>query len=274
MADRPPYKNLEPGDIPFDEYDRVELKYDGWFTELHIEGHQWKLYSRTDRLIEEGELESEYPYTVLYGEYIFGTEWAKDHPELYSKIVVYGGRVAKGMDCSDLPQDEVRELILVVVDELNECEDAICGGLMLVGSYQIEEAPALWAHEVLERKFEGLVFKKSNGVWSDGFARMKAEVTMDYVCIGFLESDSDTYAGNGVASVIGGLYVDGDLIKKCKVSGLTDELRREFYANPNKYVGRVFEAKGKKVSKKGALRHPDFIRWRDDKSPVECAWNS
>ena len=68
----------------------------------------------------------------------------------------------------------------------------------------------------------------------------------------------------------GGLFVRGELVHICKVGGLTAEQREEFYDNPKDYIGKVFEASGKKITKKGALRHPNFIRFRGDKIPGDC----
>ena len=140
----------------------------------------------------------------------------------------------------------------------------------MVDQLPIEKAPELWK---MAKPFEGLVFKNSQALWGSAFGRMKRDAQMDYVCMGFESSDSDRHAGWGVASILGGLHdADGVLRQACKVSGLTDDQRRAFYDYPTGYVGRVFTAEGKAVTKTGALRHPNFVRWRDDKAPIECRW--
>jgi ATP-dependent DNA ligase len=270
-VERPSYKTYKPEEFPLDEYDSCELKLDGWFCCLVLDGNSWELYSRSSRLIDEGELPTSVGRSVMYGEFLYGTEWSKDRPTMYNKIFLFDAEMLDGESLSEVPSEGVRVLI---EDFISNCDlSRIRSGVEFVQRYEMAEAPRLWEEKVLKEKYEGLVFKNSWACWGDGFGRMKAAASMDYVCIGFEESDSDSYQGWGVRSIIGGLYKKGELVRVCKVSGLTNDWRKEFYDNPDKYIGRVFEAVGKKISKKGALRHPDFARWRDDKRAEECVWD-
>jgi ATP-dependent DNA ligase len=99
---------------------------------------------------------------------------------------------------------------------------------------------------------------------------MKAQATYDYVCMGFEQSDADSFKGWAVKSVIGGLYIKGKLERVTTVSGITHEQRAEFFRHPKRYIGRVFEAEGKALFSNGALRHPNFLRWRSDKPATAC----
>jgi len=47
--------------------------------------------------------------------------------------------------------------------------------------------------------------------------------------------------------------------------GFTDELRKEIYKNPDRYVGTTIEVKGQEMTEHGAVRFPVFVRFRDDK---------
>ncbi len=264
------YITLEPCIYPsLSDYNVVELKYDGWFTTLILKGHRWELYSRTDRLLDEGTLVERVPYTVLQGEYLFGTEWAKDRGEGYKSIVVFDAECINREDMTEITYEDKRKLIKKFIDDTFKSA-RILGGVRLIDSVDIMDAPALWQEKVIKGGFEGLVFKHTDRSSQEPFARMKRAVDMDYVCMGFEESTSDTYEGWGVACVYGGLYVKGELTRVCKVSGLTNDIRKEFYDHPERYIGQVFEAQGKKITKKGALRHPNFIRWREDKVPEDC----
>lgn len=71
-----------------------------------------------------------------------------------------------------------------------------------------------------------------------------------------------------------GAYKDNKLIEVGTVaSGLTDAIRENLAENPDDWIGSVIECEAMSVTKDGALRHPVFIRKRDDKNPAECLWD-
>lgn len=269
FVERPPFLTFNPGDFDAaaEEFDRVELKLDGWFCALEFYGELWRLFSRTSRLLHAGKIEGE-PFRdriVLYGEYIYGTEWAKDHPDLYGQFGIYGLT-------SENPTYEIDPRASAEYLITKRLEKPILNGLFLVEQYDITESAKLWEEEVQKNGYEGLVFKQGKSRWGATMGRMKRNETMDYVVMGFDQSDSDRYAGRGIRSIRGGLYVDGELLKVINVGGLNDELKIDMFRDPDKYIGRVFEAEGKKLSKRGVLRHPNFLRFREDKDPKECRW--
>lgn len=268
---RPKFKNLEPGEFPEtgDEFDVCELKYDGWWGQLLLEGDRWELYSRTGMLKKFGPLKRPVERTLLHGEFIYGTEWAKDNPSMYDKIAVYGAEWLGGRHLRAVPQGEVRRLVTATVDALKG--EKIESGLFMAEQWPLERARQMWNYF---KSYEGMVFKNSRAPWGAPFGRMKRDVTMEYVCMGFESSDSERHRGWGVASVLGGLFYNGKsiLTQACKVGGLNDAQRADYHRYPDRFIGKVFEASGKKISKRGALRHPNFVRWRLDKQPEECKW--
>lgn len=57
----------------------------------------------------------------------------------------------------------------------------------------------------------------------------------------------------------------------CQCSGYTDEVRAQFTENPP--IGKVAEIKANELFKDtGKLRHPRFLRLREDKSPKSCTF--
>lgn len=138
---------------------------------------------------------------------------------------------------------------------------------------------------------EGAMVKDPNGFYekkkSRSWLKMKNEDTEDLPVIGAYQGQAD----GKYADTIGGLIVDRNGVE-VRVSGLTDELRAELWrlwgetcnavgvdakcgyegrifklgAKPGVLLGRVIEVEFHEETKDGSLRHPRFIRFRDDKT--------
>jgi ATP-dependent DNA ligase len=50
-------------------------------------------------------------------------------------------------------------------------------------------------------------------------------------------------------------------------SGMTDAERDDIWKHRDEYLGRVVDISAQEVTKDGRLRHPRFLRFRDDVSP-------
>ena len=124
---------------------------------------------------------------------------------------------------------------------------------------------------------EGIVFKDANLL---GWQKWKPVQTVDCVVTG-------TKDGNGkYLGLIGALEVSVHFIRKpedgpchehqlmrsiAHVSGMDDAVREEMsLAGHASVIGRVCEVAYQYVGSGGRLRHPRFIRWRDDKSAADC----
>ena len=87
----------------------------------------------------------------------------------------------------------------------------------------------------------------------------------------FIEITKPFYYGWKTAIKIG-LYKNGELVSIGTVSsGLTDFYREDFAKNPQKYIGQVIECECMEL-KDGALRHPIFKRFREDKNAEDCKY--
>jgi DNA ligase-1 len=76
-----------------------------------------------------------------------------------------------------------------------------------------------------------------------------------------------------MGAIVCGLYVRRKLVRKISVGGgFTDELREEIWKRCEDYIGRVIEVRGWQVFDSGSLRHPQFVRFRDDKKASDCKW--
>ncbi len=148
---------------------------------------------------------------------------------------------------------------------------------------------------------EGIVLKKKQGLYHPGLRpawetiKIKKNDTVDVVCMGF-ENGKREYEGteltswkyfdeNGVpvtkayymgwyAAIKIGLYKNGELISIGTVSsGLSDAMKESITKDSDKYIGECMEV-GIMEKGESALRHPTFIRFRDDKTSEECTWES
>jgi ATP-dependent DNA ligase len=111
---------------------------------------------------------------------------------------------------------------------------------------------------------EGWVAKRHH---YGGWYKIKGEKTIDLIVLGATEGKGK-YKG-----LIGGLRCGawdsrGEIREICVCSGMTDAERMEMSTNDP--VGKVCEVKYQEVLSLGRLRHPNFVRWREDKLPNEC----
>jgi ATP-dependent DNA ligase len=120
----------------------------------------------------------------------------------------------------------------------------------------------------LEAGFEGAMVKHvrsryvSGGRPSGAWYKVKPQDTEDVVFLG-------TYAPSA-GSKYDGVAVGGFRFKRSngyegRCAGMTDAVRQEFHdeAHAAQYVGMVFELAHHGETVDGALRHPQFVRWRD-----------
>lgn len=120
-----------------------------------------------------------------------------------------------------------------------------------------------WLAKAKALKIEGWVLKNFN--YAEWW-KLKEEETVDCVITGVKE-------GNGkYVGLIGSLVVSLEGRVIANVSGMTDAERIELtdLDCDDKLIGRVVEVKYQYVGNGGKLRHPRFVRMRDDKPASEC----
>ncbi len=109
---------------------------------------------------------------------------------------------------------------------------------------------------------EGYVMKNGN-LWD--WYKLKPVKTIDLIVTDFTEG-KDANLG-----LVGSLRVETmEGIEVACVSGMDFETRLAITEMPGFYRGKVCEVRYQYVGAKGRLRHPAFVRWRDDKSASEC----
>ena len=67
--------------------------------------------------------------------------------------------------------------------------------------------------------------------------------------------------------ILGACDDNGNYIQVGSISGIEQNI----LANWKDVLGKVEEIQAMEITEDGHLRHPKFIRWRDDKVSTECS---
>jgi len=244
--------------------DIIQLKYDGWWCALvYKNGYRYYVTAGAD--IRKKEPTRIAFNAVFVGEWMYGTNWSQTVKP--GSVFIHDVYQFESSDAYQHPYSIRYDFLKAIITPQLVEKD-----LYLLQNYPVSHAIDTYQEYCIERGFEGLVFKNSAHMWGEPFQRFKKTMTMDYICTQLVEG-SGRLSGT-LGAIQGGLYVDGKLQSICSVGGgMTDSVRAEIWANPEKYLGFVFEASGYNIFPSGALRHPNFLRWRiGEKSPEECIW--
>lgn len=274
--DRPKFRELHLSEINIEEleaegYDMVQLKMDGIWGTMSMSNGEYTIHSRTGKLkaknsLRDWECAAAYDSkeTILLGEYMKGSHWGH-------KMGIDGNFYA--FDCIKHDGKDLKNkpyaLRLSIMESI--LHTTTLGFVYPLQTYPSHRWKSIWDKEVCELAYEGLVFKKINAPYNESkaWARLKSVVEIDYICLAMGDADEESKYAGKVGSVIGSL---ADKICAVKCGGLSEELRDEFTAHPERYVGQVFTAKGNGWYPSGSIRHPKFLRWRDDKDVDDCLY--
>lgn len=92
----------------------------------------------------------------------------------------------------------------------------------------------------------------------------------EYAAGAAIEPVTKNYFNKWAGSLKLGLMKNGEEIYFGDLSGLTEEI----LSNWKNYIGKVVEVGGMEIDKEsGHIRHPRFMKWREDKTKQECDWN-
>lgn len=106
----------------------------------------------------------------------------------------------------------------------------------------------------------------------DTWVKLKANDTADVVVVGYKPGEGKYK--DLIGSIEFGQFKDGVLVRKGFCSGMDDDTRIEISRNKGKFINQVMEIRYfGKVGPEKNFRHPNFLRWRDDKSAEDCTWS-
>lgn len=197
----------------------------------------------------------------------------------------------------------------VYLKRIEKLHAAVMGGLhnfiKILPVYFTEADKKALYEKVIARGGEGIILKDVYAPYYQGerhrsWVKVKRQRTFDVVFMG-IELANDTSVKKGevlatptrIAGQAGairyGQYVevndgpsDGlfsslphwELKQLGTVSGFDDSAREYITANADVLEGKVLEVTGQEQFKSGAIRHPRFLRWREDKAPEECLFRA
>lgn len=162
----------------------------------------------------------------------------------------------KGRDVRQLPLRERRKLIadaLMVIE--HPCVKMV---------EQHTDKDGLFRTLVSQGE-EGTVLKNVNSPYGVNWVKNKRVADFSVVISGY-KPGQGKYAGS-LGAVAVSVYEGDKLVEVGFASGMTDEERDDIWKNRDEYLGRVVDISAQEVTKDGRLRHPRWLRFRDDVSP-------
>lgn len=256
------YENVAQA-VASNEFDVVQPKLDGWWACAVIKNGIASIYSR------QGVLKDELPAggappCLLVGEYLVGTQRAVTS-KASDRLAVF--------DVLQIGKSELWNHSYEF--RMGKFHDKVRGKapwIDFVLTIPVRSAQAAWNEFVEKGGAEGLVFRHTRHQYEPGvIGRVKKTFTMDYVVMDVLPGEGKHKSRMG--ALVCGLYEGRKLVEKVRVGGgWTDQERESIWRRPKSYIGRVLEVRGWQVFASGSMRHPNAVRFRDDKTARECVF--
>ncbi|HEY3944406.1 MAG TPA: hypothetical protein VGL78_04195 [Solirubrobacteraceae bacterium] len=286
--------------IPLGLHWEMEPKYDGWRVIAYtIDGI--RLETRTGNLITQvpyiGKAVGRAlpPNSIIDGEIVDlrsgARQWNRTQTILSTTrgcyqhnptdadpaltYVIFDVLQIAGEDIRSRPLSERKRRLFELLPGLSN------GGVLMHSP--IHEASDEGLARLVGEGFEGVVVKDVNSTYvcggrRHGWGKIKPKEEIEAVCTGtYPPEPGSRYAPldedeNPVPWAVGGLcfrveHHDGKVYEG-RAAGMNDQLRVELHEHPEHFVGRVVELIHWGVQDSGALRHPNFRRFR---SPADKA---
>lgn len=210
--------------------------------------------------------------------------------ERYGRAVLWAFDLTalKGEDVTHLPLSERRKLLEVVVQALQvESYVDSCGyAIVAIPQYP---ATAENVQAFLDAGYEGGMIKRVSATYQPGkrsadWQKVKVMSTGDFFIVGSVPGKGKNEGKVGSLKVA---YFNGDpdnlehvtdearYVNCADVRGF-DDATMDLVTDPEtgdvkqELIGKVIEVMAQGSTKNGKLRHPNFVRWREDKQIKDC----
>lgn len=248
---RQDYKNSTFAEAREAGCDCFQLKYDGWWAGIRCLDGTASIYSQTGRLVTTLPIDP-LIYGTFIGEFMHGTQWAQKQ-DRKGKVFLFDCWNINGQDTSAFPYRERYNLCRVNLPLFGE-------RFRLVQNYPISVYQQTWDSLVATSEYEGVVFRRSNGPVSDTLHRQKRTITVDGIVVGFEPGEGKHLGRLGAIRV---RLPSGTIVSVG--GGFSDTERELIWQSQSQYLGRTAELKGNAEFESGSVRHPNFVRWREDR---------
>lgn len=251
------------------KHDFFQFKYDGQWSRLVKEGSgPVRVCSRTNKIKLEFQCDDFPQDSAFLAEFMFGTQWAQDIDRV-GKFFLFDCLCYEGLELHEWSYRERYQRALWFSRGIHGKDVRFD----IVRNYPIEDLPRFWSRIMGDKSYEGIVARNWTQKYEDKILRAKIDVTDDFMVIAVNEGLGRLQGTMGSLTV--GQYTDPNdadsFVEVMTVGGgFSDELRKEIWMNRSNMFGRVIQCTGKQRFDSGALRHPNFDRFRHDKAGVEC----
>lgn len=164
-------------------------------------------------------------------------------------------------------------------------EEEIPKGLLTRPNGVLRRAPSMpptpeTYAEVVDMGFEGIMAKRLTGTYRSGkrsrdLIKVKVQNTVDVVVTEIYPAESGSWLEKeGLPGKLGYRFADEDKEAGLVGTGFKRYDRELIRDNPENWIGHVIEIGHMTVDDTEKLRHPAFMRKRDDKSPSQASTRS
>lgn len=281
----------------------LEPKYDGWRIIAQIDAAgDVTIWSRTGKPYHQltpapilDQLRQFPPNTILDGEIVDGT----NNKNCTAVINVLGKSKNKpsqaemdklqfiAFDCLEIDGHDLRKDSLRSRRETFDTYICVIEGLTRIAMTVQAEATQDMYELFVAAGFEGAMVKDNMAAYAEGkrgwgWFKLKATQEIDVVVMSMGLDGKGQHEGK-VGKFVVGQYQLGELCRRAHVNPYDDAMREAMTsavlvsdldaALYNPFVGKVATIKHYGKLKDG-LRHPTFVRWREDKLPEECGFDN